>query len=420
MTPASRPPAPDSAEERLRWDASALRRRLLYSRHQPDVWLRIVQSVGPQRAQKWKPIDMSSNPYAQGWGQLSALYDDEPDVLGPHPDVIESVAESGWWALMQRGQRDTLGLGELLQLCDLDDDGQPSTHTIWPDLAQVDVDPRRPRVLRAVHWWEADPGDSSRWIQWHIQHRDASGKIDARYWSTDENGKDVDRGAGREGYPWIGPDGPVMPVVLRHRSRTGHTWDPHSYAETVDGALQLGLLYTSYVHALRQASWLQRYMIDVQPVVSEKPDGQSSEVEADPAVVVALERTETGQNPQAGQWQNPVNLEQLIGSIRIYERRLIEQMAGGVEVTRESSDIRSGYSLAVGREERLIQQRRFAPTFRAADRQALQIWSALLSTERRTSYPLTWATRRGASRQDPADIDYQVGIPATAAPGEAA
>jgi len=419
MTADARPPLPTDAADRARVHETALRRRLLYSQHSGDVWERLVRSVGYERARAWRPLDMSANPYATTWRSLSALYREEPDIAGPHPDVIEAVAEAGQWSLMQRVQRDTLGLGEELKLCELDADGSPTAHVIHPDLATVDCDPRRPRVLRAVHFWEPDPRAPARWIRWTIQHRNSQGEIDPAYTAMEPDGTDVtaELRHGATDYPWIGQDGPVMPVVMYHREITGACWDPYSFFEVVDGSLSLCILYTSYSHAVRQASWKQKYTLGASVRTGDVEPGRPQQVIADPATILQLDADEGVAQPMIGTLDQPVDLEDMIGSIRVYERRLVEQASGGIEVTRESSDIRSGYSLAVGREAQLQQQRRFAPQFRSADRQALSVWSDLLAVDRGQRYPSRWPTRRGPTRQDPADIVYQLGAPIEA-PGE--
>lgn len=402
---ASRPPPAKSDADRVRQDHSALRRRILYGEHHSDVWTRIVNSVGPTRARAWLPLDMSANPLVTVGRQITALYREEPDIAGPDPEVLDAIGESGVWPLMQRVQRDVWGLGEELVLCDLDDDGQPMAHVIHPDLAVVDTDPRRPGSIIAAHWWEEDPRDAAKWVQWTV----GRGGL---YAARDEKGKDVttDLRKGETGYPWLGQDGePLMPVVAYHRDKTGAFWDPYTYSELIEGALQLSVLYTHYVHVVRQAAWMQRYLIGGRIAADLTETGEERVVTADPAVVLQLEAEEGVAQPVAGQWASPADPVKIIESIRIYERRLAEDAIGGVEVTRQSSDIRSAYSLAIGREERQAQQRIYAPVMRASDRQALRIWSELLAVRRGVEYPTVWPLRRGASRKEPADIEYVIG-----------
>lgn len=408
ISPYSRPPAPRDPVESARWTESAQRRRLLYSGHYSDVWDRVVRSIGAERARAWLPLDMSSNPYCQVWDRLSMLYRQERDIEGPDPEVVDAVEEAGVGSLLQRVQRDTLGLGETMLLCDLDEDGQPLAHLIYPDLATVKVNPRRPRELLEVHWWEPDPRDDTAWVQWRIGG--------GTYRAFDAKGADITtalRGVDADLYPWVGQDGaPLMPVVMYHRSITGSTWDPYTHREIVEGSLQLGLLYTHYTHIIRQAAWRQRYGIDVEWDGGEPEDtGTGSNViVADPATVLSG-RSAQGANgqPLVGSFEAPADPAKVIESIRIYERRLIEQAMGGVEVTRETSDIRSGYSLAVGREERMSLANVYAPVFRLADRECYRVWSDLLAVYRGVSYATRWPMRRGAgTRKDPADIEYVI------------
>lgn len=418
------PPMPADIEERLRWQHTALRWRLLYGRHEEDVWARLVAKVGPQRARAWRPIDLSSNPFLLAYTQLAALYQDEPGIIGPHPDVSEAVAESGFWCLAQRNQRDTLGLRELPVLCDLDEVGAPRAVVIWPHRCRIVVNPRRPSVPVAVHWWEPDPRDPAAWVEYHIDPRSPA------YWVTDEKGADISKdllGGAKTGeaYPWRALGGaPVQPVVLYHAAETGAVWDPYAGIEVVEGSMHLSIQYTNFNHIIHNAAWSQRYTIGLTARGGDQGEGGTQQVVADPAVVMQFDPDEDAAQAQAGQWALTADPERVIASIRQYERRLIEQAVGGVEVTRESSDIRSGYSLAVSREAQILAQERYAPVFRRPDREALRVWSALLGAARGVDYPTIWPTRTGGVRltrsgspRPEADIEYAIpgGVPSAPA-----
>ena len=183
--------------------------------------------------------------------------------------------------------------------------------------------------------------------------------------------------------------------------------------------MMLALHYTHFGHVLRHAAWAQRYMAGVRPRGGEATaDGMATQIVADAATVLDLEIDEesVGTSPQIGQWSSSANPEQMMAAIRAYERRLIEQAVGGVEVTRGTSDIRSGYSLAVGREAQILAQERFAPVFRRADRLALAVWSALLGADRKQDYPTSWPTVTGGTRTTATgstrtehDVEYAIG-----------
>jgi hypothetical protein len=416
------PPLPKALDEQLRWAHTGLRYRMLYGLHRQDIEAHVVAAVGQIRAMAWRPLDLSSNPFALAYEQSAALYHDEPAIVGPDPYVIAAVADSGVWPLMQRQQRDVMALREGLMLCELDDDGQPRAHVILPHRAEVEVDPRRPGRVVAVHWWELAPGSLSEWVRYHIDPR----LQDEGYWVTDRQGKDITEEIrdGSTGYPWRGPDGTYLqPVIMQHAAETGQTWDPYTKRETVEGTIHLALHYTHLGHLIRHAAHSQRYTVGARPRgvdLGDEEHGQQNtqQVIADAANVIQMEPDEDAPagSVQIGQWAATMDPEKLMGAIRAYERRLIEQAVGGVEVTRGTSDIRSGASLAIGREAQILAQERCAPVFRMADRRALQLWSAQLATytgrDLAQTWPTTtgqlWGTSTGATRPM-RDIEYHIG-----------
>jgi len=412
------PPMPDSAEDQQRWRFTALAYRMLYNRFDADLDARVLAEVGPERAGAWRPYDRSSNPYRQVWEQLATLYDQEPEIIGPSPDVLALIAESGYWSASQRLQRDILGLRDLPVLYELDDEGSPRSHVIWPQYATVDVHPRRPTTAIAVHWWEPDPYRPSTWVQYHIDPRrivDGEGG----YWATDTRGSDITMDViGTNIYPWIGQDGPIQPVVFRHAAMSGMAWDPYFGKQIVEGGLSLSVLFTHYAHVVRHATWAQRWALGVRPRGATTTDGGARQVVADPATLLQLEQDEDATSPQVGQWTAATDAEKLVKSILLYERRLMDQAIGGVAVSRQQSDVRSGMALAVSRDSLARAEARFAPVFRADDRRAIAIWSSLLGAATGKTYPTTWPATTGRTRQSifgnerpEYDIEYAVTTP---------
>ena len=66
-------------------------------------------------------------------------------------------------------------------------------------------------------------------------------------------------------YPWQTPEGPILPWVTYHASRTPWFWDSFTGREVVEGTLQLGVLMTHYTHLVQAASWAQRYAYGAEP-----------------------------------------------------------------------------------------------------------------------------------------------------------
>ena len=243
----SAPPLPAAdAREAQRIEHSRLRRRVLYNLHEADIIRRLTQTVGNVRREAWPPPDMTANPARHVFSQLAGLYRATPAVDPPPGGelVAAAVAESGYWQLAQRVQRDTLALNNTFVNVSIVD-GDPVYRLVWPDMVQVVVDPRRPTVLTEVREWQRDPDDNGSWIT--IITRPAT----RTYQAIDSRGDDVSRrvfGAAfveAGGYPATTPSGEaLMPYVSFRSAETGYAFDPYTGSEAIEGSLQLGVYYT--------------------------------------------------------------------------------------------------------------------------------------------------------------------------------
>lgn len=376
------PPLPSDQAEAARIEHTRLRRRILYGTHEQDVVERLTKTIGNVRREAWGPPDMTSNPYLQVWTQLAALYRESPQASPPSgaEDAAAAIAEAGYWTLMQRVQRDTLGLREMLVRVDLDDEGQPVYRTVPPDMVRVEVNPFRPSEIVAVREWIPDPDNKGEWVVLVVDPRTAT------YRAENTEGTDVSErvlGGNFEGeaYPWRPEGKPVLPYVLYHAANTGYAFDPYTGREAVEGTLQLSVHYSLYGHILRNAAWAQKYIIGAEPAgLSLADGGQRAEVITDPATALILQPMEgmEGQSPQVGQWTSPVDPRAVIESIQTYERRIVGMALGAAEVTRAEADVRSGYSLAVSRESQREAQRGYEPLFRRSDLKMVRLTAGLM------------------------------------------
>ena len=87
MVPSLPPPSKDP-EELRRTEHTRLRRRLLYSQYQNDLDAYMRQAVGNIRADAWKPLDLTANPYLSIWQQTAVLYDSAPEV-----ETLDPISE---------------------------------------------------------------------------------------------------------------------------------------------------------------------------------------------------------------------------------------------------------------------------------------------------------------------------------------
>jgi hypothetical protein len=371
------PPAPRDLATVTRWDHTRKRRRLLYSEHRTDIADAVRRAVGSERQQAWGTVDLSANPYLSLWEQAARLYAAAPIVAGAD-EVALACTQAGLWSLMQRVQRDTLGLREMgLRIEAVE--GRPVFTPVFPDLIEAEADAGNPSqavVLTETRW-----------------HRDCWVRVtwDARnamHYATDKDGTDVSEEVlgGRfdgDAYPCRIQGVPVVPVVLYHAAETARLWDPWTGCEIVEGSLTLGVLLTYFGHAVKNAAWAQRYAVGVDVMglgVEGDANGPRTQVESDPATVLML-AAQDGTQPQVGQWNPPIDPMTLISAIRAYEERLVESAGLRLDVTRQNSDIRSGYSLAVARDAIREAQASYAPVFARSDARTIQVAAALLGRE---------------------------------------
>jgi len=380
----SLPPPPLDAANIERVEHTRLRRRIMYGRHESDLRSLLHDQLGSVRADAWgnRP-DMSANPFQSLWTQASMLYAVEPEV--GHDDdsgreLLARVAEAGYWALMQRVQRDTLGFREMFLRVTVDH-GALVFRPVFPDMVEAKARAQRPSQPLIVGEWEehadfewvrrtADAVSGTYTVQAHIDgvDRDVSGEVLG----------DHDRAVAAAH---------ILPYSVFHAAETGWLFDAWTSQEVVCASLWIGLYLTEFGHVMRNASWPQRYAAGV-VVEGAGVDGARQEVVTDPATVLLLGVRE-GAQPMVGQWGSPADPEAILRAVAMYERRAL-QGAGlhPPDVTRQSADIRSGYSLAVARESVREQQRFFAPQFLRGDRQTLRLCAALLNEAEGRNYPL--------------------------------
>lgn len=381
----------------MRVEHTRLRRRLLYSQYEADLDRKIRQAVGNVRSDAWKPLDLTANPYLSIWQQTAVLYDAAPVVNGPAGSeaVATALTEAGVWPLMQRVQRDTLGLREMLVRVAVSPAGALVVRPVFPDMVAVETAPGDPsRMVRVKEWMHEG---ALGWCRHVYDVRDPSAPMYAVFTAGGDDVSAQVLGATfyGEAYPFRLADGtPILPWVIYHAAQTATIFDPYTMREVVEGSLMLGVYLTFFGHVLRDASWPQRYVIGARVLGADAVDGEGNplagrrEVVTDAATLLEMEADPNGTGqPMVGQWQASADPEKLLASISMYERRILT-LAGiqAPDVTRQDADIRSGYSLAVSREQVRTLQRVYEPQFRRGDLQLIAIAAALLNRATGTRY----------------------------------
>lgn len=389
----------DSVTETSRITESTLRYNILYGLWEPDLRQRVLAAVhSKQRAEAWAPYVTSANLFVAGCRALSTLYyPDAPrtahtSTLGEA--VLSAVRDGGFWEMMVRGQRDCIGIREVLVRADPFPD--PTQDLLGWGLAYRLVHPHRVKCLPR-------PG-SHRDVPALVEEQyELEGKCVRECWSVvdvtapyhrlyDENGSLLEEHVGAT-YPYWDEYGqPVIPYSLYHAERTGYMFDPFEWSEAVQGTLELGVLWTFAAHAVRNASWPQKWTLGVTvPTETVEESYRFSAtngimVEARSRVVGDPARTidfavdpDSSVQPQVGSW--PATDPEVIARAVLLQQEEVKQRMGlGSAAVKDSGDARSGYALSVSREDMAEFRRRFEPQFRRGDTETLRVAAALLGS----------------------------------------
>lgn len=398
-------PWSDADYERI--SHTRLRRRMLTGRWRDDLTAAVELEVGDVRRAAWGSVDISANPFRASCNALATIYDVPGEITSDDEVsgviVSEALRKAGFWQLMQRVQRDCIGMREMMVVPEYEapatregeeaDEPHIMLRVVPPDLlwaSAAPMEPDEPEVLVETSFRDGEAG----YDLWSIRRGEG---IYRRY---SEDRKTVVDELKDEQYTWRWQDGrPYIPGVLYHAARSGELFDPYEGIEIVEGTMRLGVLYTFYGHCVKQASWPQRYMVNVRPSgAATAMDGDlqpskpaENHITTDPAAVLSLDAIEDAGQPMVGSWQSSSDPGALLESILAYERRIFA-MAGlsPADAQRVAGDPRSGFALAINQENKRADQQRYAPSFRRGDEELCERVGALLGRPE-TRYRIRYA-----------------------------
>ena len=404
------PILPRDTIEARRWEHTRLRRRLLEGTWEMDLVERLEVHLGTVRRQAWGWPDMSSNVYRQICRELAALYVLPPDVSHPTrgqfaeglvgPDGV--IARSGLWATMSRYQALVIGCREYWQRVHVTADGRVTYRPVPPDMTVAKASEDRPdypvriQELRprwhegrnAYCWtWDVLSIEDPAYPVYEVREAKLGGEL-----GEDMTAMYLGGTFSGDAYPYRRNDGrPILPYVLYHAERIGdRLFDAWEGREVVEGSLNLAVMFSMLFHAMKDASWPQRYAVGARPVgagVAGDAAGSRMEVIADPATVLLME-AESEQQPVIGQWQPAADVEKMEQTIAAVANRLAQDAGvSPADIQRMGGTARSGYAIALSSEAKRDCQRKYAQSFRASDEQLVMTTAILLNRATGTTYP---------------------------------
>lgn len=412
------PPLPlqkDPSTQR-RIEHTSLRKRMLTGMWFQDLIDSIGDHIPQSRQAAWGVPDMSSNIFKAASQALCGLYT-EPPSIGVHETTVgESdglvgrgglINKAGLWPLMQRVQFYTLGLRETFLRVDITDNGAGLLYRIvTPEMVDAIAsagDPSRPHTIKETRLRYCEDMKKYEWTIDHLSIEDPKNPIYEVYTLNQSGDKDEDVSEKYLGSNMSGPnypyrdsnDVPFLPYSLYHAEIHGELFDPYNGREVVEGALHASVFYTFFGHLLLDCSHPQRWIMGAMPagldMLDNNLESRRAAIATDPASILVFSPDPdlvAGQNPQIGQFQAGGDVGEMLESITVYERRLATYAGiNAADVQKMSGDPRSGYAIAISRSSLREAQRKFAPSFRMADVQTIEISAKIANRYLGTSYP---------------------------------
>lgn len=410
-------PLAPTADEQERWSHTALRKRMIIGAWEQDLEDELARHLPADRREAWGPADLSSNPFEQITRQLSVLYHEVPAVTNLNGDISALTAreglvtQAGLWQLMQRAQQMVIGLRESAIRIDVNPhvQGAPTIapgiqyRIVTPDLLYCEAHPDQPDI--PVYYQEARLREFEGkpiWVADVLDIRDPEMPIFGMFEINKDGalGKDMSvefmghpthRGAD---YPYRDGEGnPFLPVVLYHAEKTGFLWDAYNASQMVYGSLTSAVLYSMWVHLVRDACWSQKYVAGLSVAglsqIDQNEIARRSSIATDPSSILVFTQDPDAQGqPLVGSFSIPTDPHALLESISKYEMRV--GLAAGLspsELSRTNGDPRSGYALAVSKSGQREAQKKFAPVFRLGDEELLAKTAMLANRFLGTSLP---------------------------------
>jgi hypothetical protein len=402
-------------QTQARWEHTALRRRLIIGAWEQDIEDELSRHLPPDRRESWGPADLSSNPFEQITRQLAVLYHETPNINNLNGDISALVnrdglvMQAGLWPLMQRVQQMVIGLRESIVRIDITMDANDVPNgvqyrLVTPDFVYCESDPDRPdvpnyyrelRLRKNEHGkmvWVADVLDirnpNAPMFGMFIANTDGTLGEDVTQYYT---GQPTQVG---EAYPYRDSQGrPYLPLVMYHAEKTGHLWDAYNGSQMVYGSLTSAVLYSMWVHCVRDCAWAQKYGVGIGVAGLSQMDtdqiSRRSSIATDPSSILMFTQDPdaTGQ-PMIGTFTNPTDPHSLLESVAKYEMRVA--LSAGLspsDISRQQGDPRSGFALAVSKSGQRDAQKKYAPVFRMADEELLSKTAMLANRFMGTKLP---------------------------------
>ena len=363
---------PQLYDESARREEQARRQRIMDGVWRKDAYQYLKALLGAKRLdQAWggqAVIDIGTNILLEDSEGKSTLYDRTPRmrcvVDGQEVDSASLLMNQ----MLERAQYSTLMQDVLAQVIGLNDFCVRYEVKVVDDTLLLLLHPTSPSMVIEAEAREDDPRQMRKVCEeWHLD-----GKPVKRFW-TDE----VTYLTTMDGQLIDGTEKPhaqgACPWVLYHFHGRPQLFLPFYRSEIVESTYRVAMAYSYLDHNLFEASWSQRYTINLAPMGADAQlslDGTSAAViNADPSSVLQLEQIDESKPGSASQWRPGADPEVMGRAVaRLHGRATLAATGSDLAVYRKSGNAESAYAMAITREMQREAQVAMAPRMAPSDR----------------------------------------------------
>ena len=371
---------------------SGKRERLLDGGWLEDLTGFMSDHVDASRIKQWGPPNQAMNLYKSLVLQLACLYDEEPTVRNAQLDAESEgfLMRLGIWPRMQHHSTLVIGVRESAIRIEHSAESPNGINLRLVPATRIEVEcpphsPTVPNLIREATYRTIGKGRTARteWC-WDV-HDIRDPRAPTFTVVTQAKGIDVtalvlgDK-AGAP-YAWISPvtGKPYLPWVLYHAADKGSAWDYREWHELVHGTYLLATLWTFWTHALKEASWEQKYAIDLMlQGLQTKGTGTTvrSKVTVDPTSMLMFKskadadgRPTGGQVSAIGAAVDPLKMAEAILLFQQVVATCLGVAPSDIQTT--AANEQSGIAISLTRSGLRKMQRRYKPLFKSGDEELL-------------------------------------------------
>ena len=374
-------PTATNDEDAARWELTSARHRLMDGAWYEDLRGFMQQHVDPGRLAVWGAPNQSFNLFKMLVSQVNCIYDEEASVRNnaftPESEKLLGLVMP--WPRMQKhagyvlGMRESavriehsrkypLGINLRLVTPDYLETEAPLDAPTLPHLVRE----ARPRKLGGEHLY--------LWDTWDVRDPERP-SFTIRRGGPDSEDVTAEVMTPQE-WAWRSPvdQRPYLPWTVYHAADAGVPWDPAEWHELVHGTLSVAMLWTFWMHAVKEASWDQKYAIDLLlQGVENRGRGRAahSRVAVDPAsLLMFVSKDGRGSVGSIAASIDPMRLAE---AIVMYQSLIAVHLGiSASDITFGPSEAKSGVAMSLTRDGLRRVQRRYFPQFRAGDEELVQ------------------------------------------------